>query len=401
MKAMQDRKGLVLSGGGARAAYQVGALRAIAQLLPKDSPNPFQIIAGTSAGALNAASLASHAQRMRTAVRTLEYIWRNIDSSQIYRLDSGLITSASQWVFSFLANRGKGTQTSLLDNTPLEHLLNSVIKFERIQRNIDNGHLQALAVTTSGYTSGESVSFFQAEEDRDNWRRPHRVGIRTQLTLQHLLASTAIPTLFPAVRINREYFGDGAIRELAPLSPAIHLGADRILAIGVSANSAMRPGKDTEPVHPSLAQILAHILNSAFVDTLPSDMETLRRINTLLAQVNSAEAQERTGMRHIDLLGIAPSQNLNIIAAEHVEDLPKTMKIFARDSGSNTVLSLLLFEKAYCQRLMTLGYEDAMEKEAQILEFFRPRPPQSGLLERIRDWGASTVRPFSQRRLSH
>lgn len=400
MKAMQDRKGLVLSGGGARASYQVGALRAIAQLLPKDSPNPFQIIAGTSAGALNAASLASHAQRMRTAVRTLEYIWRNIDSSQIYRLDSGLITSASQWVFSFLANRGKGTQTSLLDNTPLEHLLNSVIKFDRIQRGIDNGHLEALAVTTSGYTSGESVSFFQAGADRNNWRRPHRVGIRTQLTVQHLLASTAIPTLFPAVRINREYFGDGAIRELAPLSPAIHLGADRILAIGVSANSAVRPDKDAEPVHPSLAQILAHILNSAFVDTLPSDMETLRRINALLSQVNSSEAQERTGMRHIDLLSIAPSQNLNTIAAEHVDDLPRTMKIFARDSGSNTVLSLLLFEKAYCQRLMTLGYEDAMEKEAQILEFFRPRPPQSGLLERIRDWGASTVRPFSQRRLS-
>jgi len=400
MKAMQDRKGLVLSGGGARASYQVGALRAIAQLLPKDSPNPFQIIAGTSAGALNAASIASHAQRLRTAVRTLEYVWRNIDSSQVYRLDSGLITSASQWVFSFLANRGKGTQTSLLDNTPLEHLLNSVIKCDRIQRNIDNGHLEALAVTTSGYTSGESVSFFQAEADRANWRRPHRVGIRTQLTLQHLLASTAIPTLFPAVRINREYFGDGAIRELAPLSPAIHLGADRILAIGVSANSAVRPDKDSEPVHPSLAQILAHILNSAFVDTLPSDMETLRRINTLLAQVNSAEAQESTGMRHVDLLGIAPSQNLNIIAAEHVDDLPKTMKIFARDAGSSTVLSLLLFEKAYCQRLMTLGYEDAMEKETQILEFFRPRPPQSGLLERIRDWGASTVRPFSQRRLS-
>lgn len=400
MKVMQDRKGLVLSGGGSRASYQVGALRAIAQLLPKDAANPFNVIAGTSAGALNAASLATHAQRLRTGVRTLEYVWRNIDSSQVYRLDSGLITSASQWVFSFLANRGKGTQTSLLDNAPLENLLSSVIKFDRIQRNINSGHLDALAVTASGYTSGESVSFFQGSTDKSSWHRPHRVGIRTELTLEHLLASTAIPTLFPAVRINREYFGDGAIRQLAPLSPAIHLGADRILAIGVSSNTTTRPDQDAELVHPSLAQILAHILNSAFVDTLPSDMETLRRINALLPLASSNEALERMQLRHIDLLDIAPSQNLNAIAAEHVDDLPKTMKIFARDAGSSTVLSLLLFEKAYCQRLMKLGYEDALEKEAQILEFFRPRPPQSGLLERIRDWGASTVRPFSQRKLS-
>ncbi|MGH8463010.1 MAG: patatin-like phospholipase family protein, partial [Pseudomonas sp.] len=179
MKATQDRKALVLSGGGARASYQVGALRAIAQMLPKDAANPFNIIAGTSAGALNAASLASHAQRLRTGVRTLEYVWRNIDSSQVYHVDSGLISSASQWVFSFLANRGKGTQTSLLDNSPLENLLSSVIKFDRIQRNIDNGHLGALAVTASGYTSGESVSFYQGAAEKSNWHRPHRVGIRT------------------------------------------------------------------------------------------------------------------------------------------------------------------------------------------------------------------------------
>src|SRR5690606_18207095 len=141
------------------------------------------------------------------------------------------------WVFSFLANRGKETQTSLLDNSPLENLLSNVIKFENIQSNINSGYLDALAVTASGYSSGESVSFFQGTADKRNWRRPQRIGIRTELTLQHLLASTSIPTLFPAVRINREYFGDGAIRQLAPLSPAIHLEADRILTIGVSANT--------------------------------------------------------------------------------------------------------------------------------------------------------------------
>ncbi|MDP1930093.1 MAG: patatin-like phospholipase family protein [Gammaproteobacteria bacterium] len=369
----QNKRALVLSGGGARASYQVGVLRAVANLLPRDTHNPFPIITGTSAGALNAASLATHAQRLRTGVRTLEYVWQNISSSQVYRLDSsGLIGNASNWVFSFLANRRRDTPTSLLNNEPLEQLLGKVIKFDRIQRSIDAGFMDALAITASGYTSGESVSFFQAIADIENWQRPHRVGVRTELNLQHLLASTAIPTLFPAVRIKREFFGDGAIRQLAPLSPAIHLGADRIFAIGVSSNRQYRPPADASPAHPSLTQILAHILNSAFVDTLTSDLETLRRFNKLIpllpAEVQQDPVQK---LRHIELLEIAPSQNLSSIAAEHFGDLPRALRMFIKDAGSSTILSLLMFEKAYCRRLIELGYNDAMEKEVQILEFFR------------------------------
>lgn len=370
-----DKRALVLSGGGARASYQVGVMRAVANLLPRDTPNPFPIITGASAGALNAASLATHAQRLRTGVRTLEYVWQNITSSQVYRLDSsGLITNASNWVFSFLANRRRDTPTSLLNNEPLEQLLTKVIKFERIQRGIDAGFIDALAITASGYTSGESVSFFQGIPDLTTWQRPHRVGVRTELNLQHLLASTAIPTLFPAVRIKREYFGDGAIRQLAPLSPAFHLGADRILAIGVSSNKPNRPPADASPPHPSLAQILAHILNSAFVDTLTSDMEILRRLNKLapLLPEDAGAADPDLKLRHVDLLEISPSQNLSNIAAEHFDDLPRAIRMFIKDAGSSTILSLLMFEKAYCRRLIELGYTDAMEKEAQILEFFRP-----------------------------
>ncbi len=369
-----DKRALVLSGGGARASYQVGVLRAIASLLPKESTNPFQIITGASAGALNAVSLAAQAQRLRTGVRTLEYTWKNITSSQIYRLDSGgLISSASNWVFSFMANRRKDTPTSLLNNEPLEQLLHKVINFDRIQRSLTAGYLEALAVTASGYTSGESVSFYEGRADIQDWRGPHRIGVRTSLTLQHLLASTAIPTLFPAVRIDREFFGDGAIRQLSPLSPAIHLGATRILAVGVSSNAPNNPAKAIAPARPSLTQILAHILNSAFVDTLASDLEALRRTNTLVSLLPPEVALDPSlHLRPIELLDISPSQNLNNIASEHFDDLPRALKLFVRDSGSSAILSLLLFEKAYCQRLMDLGYQDALAKEAQILEFFRP-----------------------------
>ncbi|MCB1649233.1 MAG: patatin-like phospholipase family protein [Pseudomonadales bacterium] len=375
---MQDsqppaKKALVLSGGGARGAYQVGVLRAIANLLPHQSPNPFQIITGASAGSLNAAAVASSAQRLRTGVRALEYVWKNISSEQVYRLDSsGLISNASNWVFSFLSNRRRNTPTSLLDNAPLEALLEKVIKFDRVTRNIERGFIQALAVTASGYSSGESVSFYQGVAGLKNWEHPHRIGIRTQLTIKHLMASTAIPTLFPAVRINREYFGDGAIRQLAPLSPAIQLGADRILAIGVSSKSR-RPEKGFEPTHPSLTQILAHILNSAFVDTMTNDIEILRRYNRMVPLIPpELAAKERVlHLRNIDLLDITPSENLNDIASDYFDSLPRALKLFVRDAGSSTVLSLLMFEKCYTSRLIELGYNDAMEKEQEILAFFR------------------------------
>lgn len=367
------KRALVLSGGGARAAYQVGVLRAIANLLPHQASNPFQIITGVSAGALNAASIATNAQRLRTGVRALEYVWKNISSEQVYKLDSsGVISNASNWVFSFLSNRRRDTPTSLLDNMPLENLLSKVIKFERVERSIQSGYLEALAITASGYTSGESVSFYQGIDSLKNWEHPHRVGIRTQLTLDHLMASSAIPALFPAVKINREFFGDGAIRQLAPLSPAIQLGADRILVVGVSSKAA-RPPKGAEPRNPSLTQILAHILNSAFVDTLTNDSEILRRYNKMVPLIpEELAAQDRAlRLRPIQLLDITPSENLNTIASEYFDDLPRALKLFIRDAGSNTVLSLLLFEKTYCRRIIELGFNDAMEREADILEFFR------------------------------
>lgn len=368
----QEKIGLILSGGGARAAYQIGVLRAIANILPAGTRNPFHVIAGTSAGALNGASLATHAHRLRTGVRTLEYVWKNISSEQIYRLDStGIMGSASNWIMAMVTNRPSETPVSLLNNSPLEQLLSRVIKFDRIQRHIDAGLLEAVAITASSYTSGESVSFFQGNPAIEDWQGPHRRGTRSALSLQHLMASSAIPTIFPAVRIGNEFYGDGAIRQLAPTSTALHLGARKILAIGVSGTRT-RKGVDSEALkHPSLSQIVGHILNSAFVDTLENDLEFLRHMNDVLPHVSQRKLLQYN-IRHqvVDLLEIAPSRDLSEIASEYYEELPRPLRLFVKEGSGGAMLSLLLFEPGYCGALMELGRQDAMRQEQQIRDFF-------------------------------
>ena len=370
--AKEKRIGLILSGGGARAAYQVGVLRAIANILPKHAKNPFHIIAGTSAGALNAVSIATHAQHFRTGVRTLEYIWKNISSEQIYNPQSGnLLSSASSVLLSMLSGKSSGNAVALLDNEPLAALLGRIIKFDRIQRNIDIGLLDAVSVTASVYGSGESVAFYQAMQGIENWERPHRIGVRTKLNINHLLASSAIPIIFPAVSIGSQYFGDGAVRQLAPTSTALHLGARRLLAIGVSGNQTKSsPGEELSE-QPSLLQLLGHILNSAFVDTLEHDLEFLRRINELIPLVPSAALEaNKIPLAEIDLLEISPSRELNLLAMEHYDELPKPMSRYIKPGSSGTLLSLILFEKGFCNALWQLGFDDAMEQATEIDQFF-------------------------------
>lgn len=364
--------GLILSGGGSRAAYQIGVLRAVANILPKHSPNPFQVIAGTSAGALNAVSLATHAQHLRTGIRTLEYIWKNISSDQIYDpQSSNFLSSASGVLLGMLSGKSNGNAVSLLDNKPLGHLLEKVIKFDRIQHNIDVGLLDAVSVTASAYSSGESVSFYQAVKGIKDWEGPHRIGLRTKLELQHLLASSAIPIIFPSVQIGNQYYGDGAIRQISPTSTAIHLGARRIFAIGVSGNRSKGLLEDELNEQPSLIQIVGHILNSAFVDTLENDLDYLEKINRITPYIPEKARQSDAGLpAQVDLLEISPSRELNLMAMEYYDELPKPMSRYIKAESSGTMLSLILFEKGFCNALRQLGYEDAMEKEAEIREFF-------------------------------
>ncbi|PCI76178.1 MAG: Patatin [SAR86 cluster bacterium] len=368
-----DRIGLLLSGGGARAAYQVGVLRAIAELLPTDSSNPFHIISGTSAGALNAASLACHAHRLRTGVRLLEYVWKNISSDQIYTPQSGkLLGRVSIMLLSSMRTKNADVPRALLDNTPLLGLLQRVLKLNKIQRNIDRGLLDALSITTSAYSTGESVSFYQGMKGLNDWEGPHRVGRRGQISHAHLMASSALPVLFPAVKINDQFYGDGAVRQLAPTSTPIHLGATRLLAIGVSGNRSKTPPDNEMTAAPSISQIIGHMLNSAFVDTLDNDLEFLRDMNGVLNHIpHRIRDSGKVSAQKIELLEISPSKEINTLATEFYDELPKQMAKHIKPDTSSTLLSLVLFEKGFCGALLKMGYEDALAKESEIRHFFQ------------------------------
>ena len=374
-RVAKPKVGIILTGGGARAAYQVGVLWAISRLLPKDAPNPFPIICGTSAGAFNAAALAVNATGFRVGVGRLMAVWRNFHVNQVYRSDpAGVFLSGARWLAALVfGGLGKHNPVSLLDNRPLSELLKHKLEFKCVQESIDRGALCALSITASGYTSGQSVTFYQGVPTLSPWKRARRLGIPAQIGLEHLLASSAIPFMFPAVRINREYFGDGSMRQFAPISPALHLGAERVLVVGVTlAEEGKRVRSEG---YPSLAEIAGHTLNSIFLDSMELDLERLQRINKTIQMVPpKALEQSELSLHHVDVLVISPSETIESIAAKHVHSLPRTIRFLLRGvgatrrSGSN-LTSYLLFEKPFCRELMDLGYHDAMSQKQEILKF--------------------------------
>lgn len=273
----------------------------------------------------------------------------------------------------------RGKPLGLLDNSPLRDLLAGVIPFDNIQNRIDEGLLEAVCVTALGYASGESVSFFQGNPALRGWRRARRVGTPSLLTVDHLLASSAIPAVFPAVPLNKEFFGDGAMRQLAPLSPALHLGANRMFVIGVSHNPMktrwFKPKRALDRP-PSIAQILGQMFNSAFIDTLEGDLEHLERTNLLLGLADQKRCERTLHLRPVDTLVITPSKPIDKIAGRRVRDLPKSLRFFMRAVGATargggaSVASYLLFSHQYCNELMELGYQDAMWEKSAIEDFF-------------------------------
>lgn len=369
--------GLILSGGGARAAYQVGVLKAIADILPNGCGNPFPIICGTSAGGLNAAGLATHAGHLRDGVNLLEEVWGNFRSHHVYRTDwYGVLATASKWLMTMAFGRlKKDMPVSLLDNRPLRELLTHHLEMDRVESAILQGQLRALCITASGYTSGESVSFFQGAPELEAWKRSHRLGVRTRISIDHLMASAAIPMMFPAVRLNREYFGDGALRQLAPISPALHLGAERVLVIGVGSNQHLPPMRDRPVTYPSIAQVVSHIMNSSFIDSLEGDVERLMRINRTISFIPDDVRAQHVKLRPVDVMVITPpGEVLDMVAMRHAAQLPKSIRLFVRGSGATQkagsgVLSYLLFEAEYCKDLMELGYNDTMGRREELLRF--------------------------------
>src|SRR4051812_1717794 len=327
--------GLILTGGGARAAYQVGVLKALAQIRrevsPDDRSNPFHVITGTSAGAINAAALASHCDDFDAAVAALCSVWQNFRAEQVYRSDSfGVIRTGARWLTMMsigwaIARWRRARPRSLLDNKPLEMLLNHLVDTSRLRQVMASGHLKALAVTASSYGSGLHVTFYDSVNDIVPWTRSQRLAVRSQITVPHLLASSAIPFVFPAVSLDiaghAEYCGDGSMRQAAPISPAVHLGADRILVVGAGRMHeppGERPGSSE---YPNLAQIAGHALSNIFLDALAVDVERLQRINATLALLPPRSLAE-TSLKPIKVLVISPSERLDDIAARHLKSLP-------------------------------------------------------------------------------
>ncbi|OGS81339.1 MAG: Patatin [Gallionellales bacterium GWA2_59_43] len=375
---MSERIGLILTGGGARAAYQVGVLKAIAEYLPRHAHNPFPVICGTSSGALNAATLAVNARNFRRGVRYLTNVWKNFHTYEVYRTDVvGVFNNSALWLAGLVLsglgiNRLK--QVSLLDNTPLAELLDKILPCDKIQQSIDAGLLHALSITASGYESGKSVTFYQGADDIEPWHRTRRVGVPTNIEPKHLLASSAIPFIFPAALINREYFGDGSMRQIAPVSSALHLGATRILVISATNDALELSRRSEHGDYPTLAQIAGHALNSIFMDSMEVDLERVQTINRLV-ELMPDEIRSATGLRHVELLVIKPSESIDKIAEHYMSELPWTIRILLRlagaapHGGGSALISFLLSERKYCQALIELGYRDAQRQRDEIVRF--------------------------------
>lgn len=383
--------GLVLTGGGARAAYQVGVLSAINQIRRTSgvpSVNPFPVIAGTSAGAIIGTVLACHADHFESAVQMLEETWSGFSAEQIYRADAfSVVRTGARWLTMAtlgwaIARWRRARPRSLLDNTPLQALLQQTVALERLPQLMAQGHLHGVAVTASSYSSGDHVTFYQANHEIQPWTRSHRLACRSPITIDHLMASSAIPFVFPSVCLplmgQFEWFGDGSMRQSAPISPAVHLGAERILVIGSGRmhEPAMRRAVSAD--YPSLAQIAGHALSNIFLDALSVDVERLERINRTLALLPE-QARSQTALKPLQVLVIAPSQRLDDIASRHLDALPRAVRTLLRGVGvsgvgrearGSALASYLLFESVYTQELIELGKADTFQREADVRRFF-------------------------------
>ena len=366
---------LVLTGGGARAAYQIGFLRCLARNLPTER---FDVITGVSAGAINAAFLASHPGPLTDAVDELSGIWSGLSPERIFRVGGvSLAGSVARWVLRLLSGGGpvRPKTKGLLDTAPLRELMEDSLRpvdgeIPGIADNVSRGRLSAVALTTLDYATGQTVTWVQGREIA-GWERPYRIGVNCRLTVDHVMASAALPLMFPAVNLRGSWCGDGGVRMLTPLAPAIHLGADRILAISTRyARTREEADRPAISAYPPPAQIAGTLLNAIFLDSVDHDASRLERINRLLDKL-PPEQWER--LRPIRLLVLRPSVDLGRLAADHEADLPPAFRFMTRGLGTRETaspdfLSLLMFQADYLKRLIDIGEQDAERRVAEIGE---------------------------------
>jgi NTE family protein len=372
-RASPTHTALVLSGGGARAAYQAGALVALAEVVPGiDVP----IVTGVSAGAINAVSIAAHAGPLKAAAGALHRDWERLTPADAYTVRAGsLVGGMARLIWHTIIGRRHGGPAfrGFLDMSPLRRFLARSIEFPGIARNVAEGRVRAVALSTTCYATGATVTFVEGREDLPMWARARRYAVRTQLGLDHVIASSAIPIVFPAVWIGGHFYGDGSARQTAPLAPAIHLGARRIIAISMRAAVSETYPEEAE-AYPSSAEVFGLLMNSVFLDSLDSDAERLDRVNRTIQRL-SPDERTALGVRPIGLLLLQPSRDLGALARAYQAHVPPLLATILRAMGgrrarASDLMSYLLFDRAFTGSLMELGYRDTLARRVEIERFF-------------------------------
>lgn len=364
---------LVLSGGGARGAYQVGVLKGLAEILYElNLQNPFQILSGVSAGAINCAKLASEIENFQVAVEKLVYLWSKLTIEDVFENKLVSFGSFSGTLF------GKGKRmNALLDTSPLLELISSNCEFSNIKKNIDKNLIESVIITANNYIEGKAVSFVQTSTSNLTWKDSRREARLASLTAEHILASSAIPFLFPPVKVGSQYFGDGCIRNNTPCSPPIRMGAQKLFVIGVRRsikNEKDEPVVEISTEEPSLLRVMNTILNAILLDAVEQDVYRIQRINEMAESVVVNEKNNRSGLKIIPALSIAPSGNIGDLARSMAHHLPRLFRMSLSAFGSldeaSEIISYLLFHPQFCQKLIEMGHEDAMNSKEEIIKFF-------------------------------
>lgn len=368
-----SKTALVLPGGGARAAYQIGVLKALSDLLPANCSNPFPVVIGTSAGAINATEIAIDAQRFSVAISNLERVWRNFAVPQVFECDPvTMLRSGLHWLGALMSGGWlMPPPRSLLNNAPLRTLLSNNFDFSRIEQSIHRGQLEALAISAAGYASSRSMFFFQAAAHQEPWTRVRHAGEPAEITLDHLMASVAVPFIFPSVEMGGEFYGDGSMRQSSPFSPAVHLGADRIMVVATRSGDRQRARVPTRG--PGFGQIFGYMLDALFSDGLYADFERLTQINNIIRKVGPVTINGHI-MKPIEILVVMPSKDISEIARRHVRSLPRSLRVLLRSMGAlnssgGELMSYLMFESSFTRDLIELGYQDAMAQSGKLVDF--------------------------------
>jgi NTE family protein len=369
--------GLILSAGGSRGAYQAGVLKALVEILGKDNPgNPFPILTGVSAGAINASFLSAYADNLPKAIEILTEVWGNVTSEQVFRTDLGSLSKIGfRWLtdVSLGGLRKRAKAKALLDTTPLHDLLKKNIPFDKIEKNLKAGHLDAVGITATDYTTSQCITFVQTEKNIEMWERSRRKSEKTTLQIDHIMASSAIPVLFPPTSIGERFFGDGSLRNMAPLSPAIRLGAEKLIIVGVRSQKWYKRIGEHQNFRPTLARILGIMISSIFFDATDLDVERLSRINRTLNAFPTDEDHDLP-LKPIDYLWLQPSEDIGILSRNYFNKLPRIIRYLVSGLGTATdaseIISYLLFEPDFCQYLMKMGYRDCLSRQTEIETFF-------------------------------